>query len=69
MIPPKKLKKFFNKLVHPEPLTLDSCTTILDVKKFTDSHLAVLDSNTGNKTFMPYYERLVKLYNLLNPKK
>lgn len=48
-----------------EPLQLDQCTLINDRKKFAQSHLDVLKANSGNKTMTPYWDRLVKFYNLI----
>lgn len=40
---------------------LDSCTEIKDIKAFIDTHISFLEFNKGNKTFKPYYNRLIKL--------
>lgn len=50
------------KIKHEGPLKLNDCTTILDVEKCITSHLGYLNSNTGNKAYMPYYSRLIKIY-------
>ena len=39
----------------------DSETFVSDVPKFIDTHISFLERNSGNKTFMPYYDRLMKL--------
>jgi len=39
----------------------DSATFVSDVPKFIDTHISFLERNSGNKTFMPYYNRLIKL--------
>ena len=39
----------------------DSATFVSDVPKFIDTHISFLERNSGNKTFMPYYDRLMKL--------
>lgn len=41
---------------------LDDCTKIIDLKKFVDSHISILKKNSGNRRFLPYYERLHKIY-------
>jgi len=41
---------------------------IKDVPKMVESHIAFLKGNSGNMTFMPYFERLKKVYNKLNEK-
>ena len=39
----------------------DSATFVSDVPKFIDTHISFLERNSGNKTFKPYYNRLIKL--------
>lgn len=46
-----------------KPLRLNVCSVIEDRRGFAESHLAVLKS--GKKLVMPYYERLVLLYELI----
>ena len=46
-------------------LVLDKCTKIVDLKKFTETHLQVLKSNSGNNSYKPYFDRLLKVYNIL----
>ena len=62
----KDLETFFNSCELPEQVVLDQCTTLIDPKLFVQTHLKALKSNPGNKTYLPYYDRLVKLYNKLN---
>lgn len=45
-------------------IELDECTTVTNIKEFYESHLTILKANTGNKIVMPYYQRLLKLYNI-----
>lgn len=45
-------------------LELDQCTTVTNIKAFYESHLTLLKANSGNKLVMPYYQRLLKLYNI-----
>ena len=51
-----KLKKITVKEVQ-----LDKATFISDVPNFIDTHISFLERNSGNKTFKPYYDRLMKL--------
>lgn len=44
------------------PVQLDACTLVSDVGKMVDVHSSFLDANSGNRLFLPYYERLLKLY-------
>ena len=44
------------------PVQLDACTMVSDVGKMVDVHSSFLDANSGTRLFLPYYERLLKLY-------
>jgi len=52
-----------------DPIQLDQCTKIIDSDKFIKASLATVKSNNGNKTFLPYIERLIKLKKHLEIKK
>jgi len=41
---------------------------INNVKSFVDSHIEILYHNNGNRTFTPYYDRLIELIKALNLK-
>ena len=43
-------------------MQLDS-GTILDAEKFVQNHISFLEANTGNMTFLCYYDRLLEFYN------
>ena len=43
-------------------IELDQCTTITNIKNFYESHLSILKANSGKKSVMSYYLRLLKLY-------
>lgn len=45
-----------------QEIQIDQCSKITDLKTFVQSHISVLKDNTGNKLFMPYYDRLKKVY-------
>lgn len=45
----------------PKSATLNQCTEIKDIRKFVNSHIKFLKGQSGNKTFLPYYERLAQL--------
>lgn len=53
---------FENYDFNGKTLKLDQCTTIINQKKFVESHISYLKSNKGKKLFMPYYNRLLKLH-------
>ena len=43
-------------------MQLDS-GTILDAEKFVQNHISFLKANTGNITYICYYDRLLEFYN------
>lgn len=49
----------------PPSIRLDQATNIIDVKKFVESHVNTLKGNKGNKRYMPYFNRLKKVYEIL----
>ena len=60
------LETFFNSIEMPtEQIKLNKAETIIDCKKFVDSHLKILKGQKGNKVYLPYYDRLLKLYKIL----
>jgi len=62
-----ELQTFFNSIELPtEPIKLNKAETIIDCKKFVDSHLKYLKGQKGNRLYLPYYDRLLKLYKILN---
>lgn len=46
----------------PQTFDIDRCGKVFDLKKFVNSHIATLKTNSKNKRFEPYYERLLKVY-------
>ncbi len=61
-----EIEQFFSNITFPkEPMKLNDCSTILDVSKFIQSNLNVIKANNGNRTFLPYLERLRQLKNIL----
>ena len=62
----KQLEKFFATTELPTVhVRLDKCSTILDCTKMVETHLNVLKSNPKNPLFIPYYNRLIKLKQLI----
>lgn len=57
----KDLKEFFASVELPTEMRLSDYEYITDVQMFVASHINFLEHNSGNKRFMPYYKRLVKL--------
>lgn len=57
-----ELENYFQKSEYPKwPIKINQCCTILDINKFTTSHISVLKANNGNSTFLPFLERLREL--------
>lgn len=56
------LESFFTSTPLPTtPVKINNHTTIIDASKFIASHLRTVKKNNGNKTFLPYLERLQAL--------
>lgn len=69
MIQLSKLIYYFDSIsLTDDIIELEPATTILDQKKFLKTHINTLRSNSGNKRFRPYYDRLLKLYLIYNQK-
>ena len=63
----KDLERYFETATLPTvPVKLNSYTKITDVSLFVHAHLAVIQANNGNKTFLPYLERLKELKQYLH---
>lgn len=66
MISLSELESFFAQWKPSgEEIRLSEHEVIIDPQKFVKSHLNALKGNPGNKTFLPYYDRIVKLYKIL----
>ena len=61
MIPLKRLEKELKEMTFPEQVRISKCEVVTNVPQMIDSHLKVLKANTGNRLFMPYYDRLMLL--------
>lgn len=65
-----ELEEYFKGVdLSKNPIQLDKTTKIVDISKFLDSHFTVLRDNSGNKTFMPFYDRLIKIKELIENEK
>lgn len=49
-------------------IALVGCDLIVDPDRFIDSHLATLKNNPKNRTFKPFYDRLLAYYHIINKK-
>lgn len=61
----KQLKQALLETKQRQPIRLDKCTILNDHEKFVQSHISYLDNNSGNPAYLPYYQRLVKYYELI----
>ena len=61
MIPLNRLEKELKEMTFPEQVRISKCEVVTNVPKMIDSHIKVLKANTGNRLFMPYYDRLLML--------
>jgi len=61
-----ELETFFNSAMLPaQPVRLNTCSTITNVSLFISSHLATVNLNNGNSTYLPYLNRLQELKQIL----
>ena len=65
------IEEFFKDFKFPqEPFPLDKCTTVHNAEKAVKVHIEILKSDVGKKKAkMPYYERLLNLYNYFKNEK
>lgn len=49
----------------PEYIQLSNVEKVTDVQKFVNSHISILRANSGKRTFLPYYNRLLALVKIL----
>ncbi len=57
-----ELENYFRSITLPtEPFKLDNGSTIYNCQIFIDSHLAIVKANNGERTFLPYLNRLREL--------
>lgn len=62
-----ELETFFTGMtLTTQPIKLNPCSTITDVSIFIDSHFATVKANNGNRTFLPYLQRMQELKEYLN---
>jgi hypothetical protein len=52
-------------LLPATPLKLNKCSTITDCSIFIESHFATVKANDGNRTFLPFLQRLQELKQVL----
>jgi hypothetical protein len=61
-----ELENYFTGITLPtEPLKLSKCSAITNCSLFIESHFATVKANNGNRTFLPYLNRLEELKQVL----
>lgn len=61
-----ELEEFFKTATLPSgPFKLNQFETICDIKKFIETNISAIKAQTGNKTYLPYLERLQDLQEFL----
>jgi hypothetical protein len=61
-----ELENYFARITLPtQPVKLNRCSTITNCSLFVESHFATVKANNGNRTFLPYLNRLQELKNVL----
>ncbi len=62
----EELESFFREAKLPDgTIKLSKSVMIINTKRFLESHIATVKRHNGNKTFLPYYERLVRFKKLI----
>lgn len=61
-----EIEQFFQSATFPaEPIKLDQCTTINNIRLFIDTHLEIVKANNGSPTYEPYFNRLIQLKKII----
>ena len=64
-----ELESYFTGIdLTTQPVKLNKCSTIKDCSLFIESHFATVKGNNGNRTFLPYLNRLQELKQVLTTK-
>jgi len=62
----KELKKRLQPFMGMDnQVRLNNESMITNVGKMIDSHVRMLEANSGNRAYMPYYDRLIMVLTLL----
>jgi hypothetical protein len=62
----KELKKRLQPFVNMDnQVRLNQESTVTNVGHMIGTHVEILESNSGNRAYMPYYDRLVMLLTIL----
>lgn len=49
----------------PEMIVLNDYSVVSDVQRFFDSHIYILKSHPGKPRFLPFYKRLLMVYEMI----
>ena len=61
-----ELENYFTGITLPtQPVKLNKCSTITNCSLFIESHFVTVKGNNGNRTFLPYLNRLQELKQVL----
>jgi len=60
-----QLKTHFGQIKIPDMLKISKCETVVDLPKMINTHIQFLEVNSGRAVSLPYYNRLMKVKNLL----
>jgi len=55
------IEQWFKDNPPPKKIKVSRFEMITDTDKFIKNHIRTLRANPGNRTFIPYYERLIQL--------
>ena len=70
MVTLKTIKAFFSEYKFTKDvLILNKCTNIKDLEKYVIANIKILECNSGNKVYLPYFDRLKQVYTLINKNK
>ena len=61
----KEVKDFLEGSELPKSVRLEPAEVCFDVPKLVRNHLSALENNSGNRTFLPYYQRLMKIIEVI----
>ena len=60
------LLDYFKSIELPtEPIQVNECATIMDIKHYLRAHFKILQAQNGNKAYLPYLENLKSLKKIL----
>ena len=60
-----KIEAYLKDAELPEYIQITDAEKVTDVRLFIDNHIAMLRANSGNRTYLPYYNRLLALTKIL----